>query len=259
MKPEYEVAWHIYFGNTNYNKNSADYEHRVDSVRRIVRDGLAEVRPWNEMSPLEQDFFVYITIRERMLKYVEKCFQKKVRDKVDAQTKSKHDELISIAHETIELLEDNIPFVFKHYDTSSMTDKEAKAAYQEFCAALTIRNERCPIPPYETWRKDHQNNPRRPYDYAKEFEECNPNEADDDEPSESEIDHVILHTLLKYLLDNDSLQIDIEKIRTCLAIEKRYSIEDFVSADRNDPKLRQYLNAKVELKNYNFIIGETNN
>lgn len=217
------------------------------------------MRPWDEMSPTEQDFFVYVTIRERVLKYVEKAFGKKMRTQIEKQTKGKCDESISIAQEMESMIEENIPFMFRRFDSSTMTDKEARAAYKEFYAALQTRNKRCPIPDYGTWKKDNHDNPRRPYDYIREFEECNPNEADDDMPLESEVDHVILHTILKYLSDYDNLQIDIEEIRKCLTIEKRYSIEDFTDMDKNDPKLCQYLNAKTKLKNYDFIIDNTNN
>lgn len=146
MKPEYKTVLNAYFNNIPKSKKTTAQEHQIDSVRRIVRDGLAEVRPWDEMSPTEQDFFVYVTIRERVLKYVEKAFGKKMRTQIEKQTKGKCDESISIAQEMESMIEENIPFMFRRFDTSTMTDKEARAAYKEFYCCLTNKKQALPHP-----------------------------------------------------------------------------------------------------------------
>lgn len=228
--------------------------YKTESVVRIVRDEMRTCFPqksWDDLSTFERDYFIYVHIRGRMLRYIEKLFDKKIRDKIEKSIKIESKKRMLEAHEIATLHNEQVDEAFATYDTSAMPEKEAQELYKSFCCNMEKVNNKCPIPDYEVWRKDTRKHSMRPYDYIMDFlhEGGIP-----DEPQVYDVDHVVLHTLLKYLADSQGITIDIPDIKKCLTCVNEYNVEDFSPLDPESAETRHYLAAKEKLDNFDFII-----
>lgn len=229
-----------------------------DSVVRIVREEMRKFSPqksWEDLSKYEQDYFVFVHIRGRMLRYIEKIFDKKARDKVERNIEIESKKRMLESQKAALLHNEQVRVAYASYDTSTLSEQEAQELYQTFCRNMKKANNECPIPLYEEWREQTRKQPMRPYDYIMSFchEPLCPGE-DLDKPHESAVDHVVLHTLLKYLSDTQGITINIPDIKECLANLSGCDIRDFSLLDPGSIATHQYFAAKEKLDNLDFII-----
>lgn len=251
---------------TSYTETKSLFE----KIRAYINLKLKKTYPnrkWQELTKIEQDTFIYVTIRKDMLdRYIDLSKHDKITKELDAYVEStllKEQALIR-SHNI------NVENAFKRYNLNSMTENEKKKEYQEFYNNFRQINKAIPIPSYDEWLSDNQKYPMRIYDYIMdESNEFMKENADVYYASDSEIDHIILLTLLDEFKKRFNIQIDIKEIENCLNTVKNYEYPEWdgittevdsslpISTAEQEEIIRrnhEFARCELKLKNHDFII-----
>ncbi|WP_026524151.1 hypothetical protein [Butyrivibrio sp. MB2005] len=227
----YDVVFEIY----GLKQASKPTKEKIRSlVKRHLEKNYAG-KTWNELSKIEKDAFVYITIRQKILdKYVDASKHNKINKRIDDYLKNQ----FSILESDLALRKHNsiIGAIYEQYYNPDDTESVKREKYQLLCHAIHNKNAKAPTPSFDDWC----NNPLRPYDYIRTYEESDFYEEDDTiEATQAEIDHVILQTLLKEYSSNSNSFIDTDKIKECLTFLKNvpFDVSDNELLDKYDPTI----------------------
>lgn len=251
-------------------------ENVHDCINRVYEKSEYKDKTWEQLSPDEQDFFIYIDIYERMLKNY-------FSNPEDAQTLEKQRELDykkQYLAEMNEILSHNR--AIKHlYDTRQ--DYEARVAevnmpqnvishkaYNSFRRSLSEfatfqKIELCP-PSEEEWLK--LENGYRIYDIYMDYLDSSRIHYSTDkiDVPQTEINHVILQTIVKALKDVCAIEIDVTAIKECLSLVYNSTLENTelyprLSSEDDDVKQKgqelftEYiLKAQNRIKNADFYV-----
>lgn len=236
-----------------------------DKIRKYINRQLeTEYRKsWAELSSVEKDTFIYITIRQKMLtRYVDASKKNKINQSIDTYLKKTFLDSDSAVRKFNSIREP----IYQNYFDMSDDDSTKKEKYALLCNTIRNFNPQTPIPTYEEWI----NYPLRPYDYIASFE----NEplhvnSEIDYPSQAEIDHVILQVILTIFKEQFQKDIDIPLIKECLTYLKNCDIDSYdtlltdYDPNINLPKeeqeqiiqaTRKYFTYKKMLDDLSFII-----
>ena len=263
-KEEYRVIFNTYELNNETNK-----KHKL---RKYIRENLKREFPekeWSELSTLEKDRFVYITIRENMTKDMDESKRNRIIRKIDGMLNK------TLFHADTELEKHNakVSKAFEIYYNDFDTDDEKKKAYEWFCRDLKAYNEAIPIPNFDEWveenklalKKSNPSHSKRIFDYYMDFEneQYKKFHSEYRPATQSQIDSVILKIILKKLntihnvilktilyntkidVDKDKLNalninLDEDKIYECISFLNNYEPEPF------DEHLREH-NSELDL------------
>lgn len=197
-------------------------KYKKEKVRKTVNRALNDAfngKEWNELTDLEQKRFLCIIIKEKILKlYVDKSKHNRIRQKIDAYADKAFIEAATVLHR----YNKQASTLNEYFYSETYNEDEKKKAYNEFCYELQKYNAKIPVPSYDEWVHDNEkalNDLSRPltiYNYARDYYNDSYHDTDENEQdyfaSQQEIDHIIIKTLLKEL----SIKIDVKKIKKCL-------------------------------------------
>lgn len=244
---------------------------KKEKVRKFIKRQLNKIYPdktWNDLSKIEQDTFIFINIRQKMLDtYVDGSVRQKVCTRIDKYMQDQFKTLY--ADKEIKKHNDIINAIYENYYDVNDSESAKREKYHLLCTTIKKRNAKVPLPSYEDWCLL----PLRPYDYIKTFEET---PLSDDEytwpATESQIDHVLLHTLLKGYTELTQNTIDINRIKECLTHLNSvpFDVDDNELLDKYDPNInlsreeqekiiqanRKYYTYKKMLDDLDFIIRQ---
>lgn len=210
------------------------FEKNKDKVSKYMKRKLEKRYPgksWDSLSEVEKEIFIYIDMKQEMLdKYVPARRNKKlIEEKINAHIS----EVMLNTSNGIYLEKDVRSRYF--YDKSALdaitdTDKRKKAekkAYNQFVDALKVLSPFTPVPTLEDWVADNQKAPKTINDYEL-YHILHPN-TEETKPvkpvvkaSQSDIDHVLLLTIVKVLKEQKIADIDVDKIEKCLTVLKTF-------------------------------------
>lgn len=255
-------------------------ENVHDCINRVYEKSEYKDKTWEQLSPDEQNSFIYVDIYKRMLK---NYFPKPE----DAQTLEKQRELDykkQYLAEMNEILSHNR--AIKHlYDTRQ--DYEARVAevnmpqdvinheaYNSFRRSLSEfatsqKIELCP-PPEEEWLK--LENGYRIYDIYMDYLDSSRIHYSTDtiDVTQTEIDHVILLTIMKIIKEKWKKEIDVASIKECLSLVFNSTLEytelypisskdDDIKQKKQADYTNKILAAQNKIKNADFILDTKNN
>ena len=208
-----------------YNKiisNHNNVEQELQTMRKAIRAKLRESFPqydwsdtnnWLKLSRYEREYFKYVTIYDYMETHLGTTF-KKVKSKIEQYKKT-----------DLEVLEENDYYENLEKQFFNPTDSEELQlrAYKKLCSILSRFYYIFP-PSFDEWRAD----PKTPLEYVQSVD-IDVNEINDTDlelkPEDSEIDHYLLHTLLKLLKNEYGIEINIERIKKDLKNRKEEEME----------------------------------
>lgn len=217
-KELYEKAFKIY----ELNNKTDNQEH---TIRNYIKKKLKKVynKEWDKLTQLEQERFLYVIIRQDMLdRYVPEGNHKKINKKID---KYLSDSLL-IEKKLIEEFNQTNDDIRTNYDLSNQTDEAKKERYNHFCNSLNKKSPNTTPPSFNEWCK----NPISAYSYLNSMYSEERTSQSSYNVSESEVDHVIIKTLVKALRDKQNIDIDVDLIKECLQYKN-----DFCTFDPFDP------------------------
>lgn len=255
-------------------------ENVHDCINRVYEKSEYKDKTWQQLSPDEQNSFIYIDIYERMLKNY-------FPNPEDAQTLEKQRELDykkQYLAEMNEILSHNR--AIKHlYDTRQ--DYEARVAevnmpqnvishkaYNSFRRSLSEfatfqKIELCP-PSEEEWLK--LENGYRIYDLYMDYLDSSRIHYSTDtiDVTQTEIDHVILLTIMKIIKEKWKKEIDVASIKECLSLVSNSTLEytelypisskdDDIKPKKQADYTNKILAAQNKIKDADFILDIKNN
>lgn len=261
-------------------EDKAFKENVHDCINRVYEKSEYKDKTWQQLSPDEQNSFIYIDIYERMLKNY-------FPNPEDAQTLEKQIELDykkQYLAEMNEILSHNR--AIKHlYDTRQ--DYEARVAevnmpqnvishkaYNSFRRSLSEfatfqKIELCP-PSEEEWLK--LENGYRIYDLYMDYLDSSRIHYSTDtiDVTQTEIDHVILLTIMKIIKEKWKKEIDVASIKECLSLVSNSTLEytelypisskdDDIKPKKQADYTNKILAAQNKIKNADFILDRKNN
>ena len=223
-----------YYGIKNtpmYGSKKIEFEKKKQTIRKYIREQLRKSFPdydwsdpsiWYEkLSEDDRNIFKLITIKDYMIAALNlsENEETKFRKKIDNDVKSTYAEASNKARK-INALTDKMN---KQYFDPTASESDQRNAYEEFCSQ--IEGKTFFKPTFEEWKSY----PMTPYEYIRKSANDASEELDMTPymfiPSEAQIDHVILRTLLKYIEENHSIKVDIESITKCLTDINQESFE----------------------------------
>ena len=240
----YDVAFKIYeipedTGSDNiYNKERMRY-HIRELLKKKYPDKTRQ-ETWANFSSMEKDCFVYIDIRNIMLKYVHRTH----RDHMEAKLDNLLRQSMLHAAEEIDEYNNNMLDLYKRYynDDISLTEKHSR--YKLFCQSLLSKDKTFPIPDYDTWVEENKDYALTIHDYLSRHDEHVAIVAKQ-QPTyqgnlQSDIDHLLIQIIVKILSDKFNVEIDIPHIKECLEFVNDFPIEP------NEP-LQSEINADLTI------------
>lgn len=213
------------------------YDSQKDKIRKYLKRTLEKEYgkgvSWSELSTIQQDTLIYVTIRQTMLeKYVDSSKHKAINENIDKHIKGRFLE----SDKELKKHNSTVQSIFENYFNSNDSDDEKEIKYNMLCTTISNNNPHVPVPSFDEWIK----HPLRPYDYIASFN-ANTDIADTKKyPTQSDIDHVVLQVLLKRINSISDIKelkqtiINIDLIEECLTYIKNFDIEP------HDPVLTEY-------------------
>lgn len=263
-RPELAKVIEAYFQDGSTNKYTYLKTEQKDVITRIIREEMKACYPqkhWDDLTEFEQDSFVCVHIRKRMLQNVENYLGQQFRKRIERKIDNKSKRLLLGSPEAVKRYNEKVEGVYDVYDTSAMSEQEAKESYKKFCCVVKRVISGCTVPSYEEWREWTRTGTVRPYDVLKTFEEegyTYENYAPENEgwylPTESEVDHVAFRALLKYLSKTQGIEMDFPGIEKCLTYVSTYTVVEYFDSLNPDVKEDcQFLEAMERLQNLDFV------
>ena len=234
-----------------------------EKVRKYINRKLSKEydgKDWNELTDLEQEKFLYIDIKEAVLtRYVDDHKRDRIKNKIEKQIEK------NFIDARIELQKhnDKVSIMFKYFYPNTDDEQEREKAYTDFCNALEKYFPQFLAPTYDTWVSDNEKmlqegrNTYRIYDYymgggldlaennhAKNFYHA----------LQTDVDHIIIKTILEILKDKLKIKIDISKIEKCLSITQ--SMQDLNLEDCDEFSMEIDENSSIELERQKAIINQ---
>ena len=198
---------------------------------------------WYKLSELERNRFKLVTVREIVLLEVRDNFRGVVENKLNEET----NKVLIEANQALKEHNAYADIMSKEFNVRNASESEKRKAYEEFCTLYMEHVQ--PIshsgnpPTYEEWIKF----PRRLIDYRDEAidnemeaEGLYLSEEERGEPTDAEIDHIALLSLIKYLEKDMSIRIDFGSIRECLINEQKYYMNQDLHLKKTDENLKMF-------------------
>ena len=217
-----EIFDYYELSDSAYGKDRKYREQRKQTIRKYIREQLRKSFPeldwsdpkvWYEkLTEGDRNTFKFFTVRDYMLALLDDAKQTVIKRKINEDVKNSYTEAYKKAQE----IDAQAVKMNRQYFDPKASEAEQRKAFEEFCSLI----EGGPwviMPTFERWKSD----PMTPKKY---LEECALMAADAmdvpeyfADPTQQQIDHVILHTLMKYCEQRFKVKVDIDGIRKCLA------------------------------------------
>lgn len=270
---EYQKIYQAY-GLKDEDKKFKENVH--DYINRMYEKSKYKDKTWQQLSPDEQEYFIYYEIFDKMLN----VYVLDSKGKSSLKKKRKRSREIMFAIEMHQILSHNK--AFEHlYDTrqdyearvtkENLSQEEiSRRAYNSFRRSLSEfatfqKIELCP-PSEEEWLK--LENGYRIYDIYMDYLDSSRIHYSTDkiDVPQTEIDHVILQTIVKALKDVCAIEIDVTAIKECLSLVYNSTLENTelyprLSSEDDDVKQKgqelftEYiLKAQNRIKNADFYV-----
>ena len=193
----------------------------IRNIRSTIRERLKKQYPgktWDELDDYQRYEFKVHTMRDYLLKHT--GYAKKVEKQLEEAQKGEL-EAFRIVNEHNEQFRTQ----FIEYYKESDTEEEQKKAYKEFCNNVRQLFPKETIPSFEAWK----NHPITLYsiqqssldEALKEYQSKNYSKPLRTIPiKQSEIDHIIIECILKFLEEKYKVTVDVSAIEDCLKAQK---------------------------------------
>ncbi len=186
---------------------------------------------WNNLSEVEQQYFIYVSIRDYMFEKIQEYFVNDYENKIERikqKIEKESNDLFSVL-DVYKNQKEKVEIAFKIYCKATDHISTKQFQYGKICADLKKYWPHIPEPDLSEWIE----HPLRIYDYVMSYKDyvmsykVHEMDSIDFYPSQKEVDHVILQIIMQYLEKEHGLKINIPLIKECLHFMNLVDIDEF--------------------------------
>ncbi len=266
----YDDVFEIY----ELQKKDIKFKKRIRSAvtRKYHKEFKVRYTPedWESRKESDKEVFLYSTIRDCMMKKIDKSKRERISKKIDEYLKAtfaEYDKALEKHNTKREKLYDDISF------NPNATEEENQQKYNNLISILNQYNPKMTAPKFEDWKR--QPSPIRPIDYIKssqfDYEYRDDEEHIDIIPTDNEVNNIAIQCILKIIEEDFRKKVNIQSIRETLKVTKQFemTLDDdtemllkeynpVLGIDKQEQENiihanREYIKCKEMLSNLDFI------
>ena len=246
-------------------KQDLGEDKNKSTIRRLISRHLKKEYPgktWDKLSPLEQQRFTHIVMKQPFFDYYiqDPTKQKRIEKKIQ---KELNESFLDVNMRLKEQHERNEK-IMKQYYVKEDTEQKKREAYKQLCEDYKAIIKEGNPQTYEEWTKK----PLRLYDYemSKRLEVAQESLQEEKSVPQKEINNTIIRTILKIFKSEFGIDINIQLITDCLTFLDNYEHGEFDELlIEYDPTLsiskeeqKEIISTNWQYQQYRKILDELN-